>query len=188
MQANWSCWPLLVYQCIKMVLTSFVPYSSSKIELENNSIYKLMYFHLNTHCGLTGFVVNGVVLLTWWLTCWNLKIDMYLPSPSAGCDTRSIFKQNFRIQSFFLLPNLSYNFPITGRRIIEFITSPAVFVLCEKPLVSSWIWTRITVSIFYDDTHYTTSTAMESSQEWWLLFWTNPECLALFGFMAYRPL
>ena len=53
-------------------------------------------------------------------------------------------------------PNLPYNLPIDGGRIIGFIPFPRVLVLCEMQSVSSRIWTRVAVSISYDDNHYTT--------------------------------
>ena len=34
-----------------------------------------------------------------------------------------------------------------------------VLVLCEMQSVSSMIWTRVVVSISYDDNHYTTGTS-----------------------------
>ena len=46
--------------------------------------------------------------------------------------------------------------PIAGARIIGFIPFPRVLVLCEMQSVSSRIWTRVAVSISYDDNHYTT--------------------------------
>ena len=56
-------------------------------------------------------------------------------------------------------PILSYYLPIAGGRIIGFIPFPRVLVLCEMQSVSSRIWTRIVVSISYDDNHYTTGTS-----------------------------
>ena len=55
-------------------------------------------------------------------------------------------------------PSLPYYLPIAGGRIIGFIPFPRVLVLCEMPSVSSRIWTRDTVSISYDDNHYTMGT------------------------------
>ena len=52
--------------------------------------------------------------------------------------------------------SLSYYLPIAGGRIIGFIPFPRVLVLCEMRPVSSKIWTRVAVSISYDDNHYTT--------------------------------
>ena len=46
---------------------------------------------------------------------------------------------------------------ITG---CSFIPFPMVLVLCEMQLVSSRIWTRVAVSISYDDNHYTTGTSI----------------------------
>ena len=39
------------------------------------------------------------------------------------------------------------------------VICPLVIVLCEMLLVLSRIWTRVTVSISYDDNHYTTGTS-----------------------------
>ena len=49
--------------------------------------------------------------------------------------------------------------PIPGGRIIGFIPFPRVLVLSEMQSVSARIWTRVAVSISYDDNHYTTGTA-----------------------------
>ena len=56
-------------------------------------------------------------------------------------------------------PSLSYYLPIAGGRIIGFIPFPRVLVLCEMQSFSSRIWTRVAVSISYDDNHYTTGTS-----------------------------
>ena len=94
----------------------------------------------------------------------------YLPNPSAraGYDTRSIFKRSLTgLNSEFSFSqtscltkaeeiSLPYYLPIAGGRIIEFIPFP--MVLWEMQSVSSRFWTRVTVSISYDDNHYTTST------------------------------
>ena len=53
-------------------------------------------------------------------------------------------------------PSLPYYLPIARGRIIGFIPFPRVLVLCEMQSVSSRIWTRVAVSISYDDNHYTT--------------------------------
>ena len=53
-------------------------------------------------------------------------------------------------------PSLSNYLPIAGGRIIGFIPFPRVLVLCEMQLAWSRIWTRVGVSISYDDNHYTT--------------------------------
>ena len=57
--------------------------------------------------------------------------------------------------------SLPYYLPIAGGRIIEFIPFPRVLVLCEMQSVSSRIWTRVAVSISYDDNHYTTGTSIK---------------------------
>ena len=90
------------------------------------------------------------------------------PSTRAGYDTRSIFKRSltgFNSEFSFSLTScltkaeelsLSYYLPIAGWRIIGFIPFPRVIVLREMQSVSSRIWTRVVVSISYDDNHYTT--------------------------------
>ena len=94
------------------------------------------------------------------------------PSARAGYDTRSIFKRSLTgLNSEFSFsytscltkaeePSLSYYLPIAGGRIIGFIPSPRVLVLCEMQSVSSRIWTRVAVFISYDDNDYTTGTLM----------------------------
>ena len=90
------------------------------------------------------------------------------PSARAGYDTRSIFNQSLtglNSEFYFSLtscltkaeePSVSYYLPIAGGRTFGFIPFPRVLVLCEMQSVSSRIWTRIAVSISYDDDHYTT--------------------------------
>ena len=103
---------------------------------------------------------------------WVNSIIFTNPSTQAGYDTRSIFKRSltglnsefsFSYTSCLTKPeelSLSYYLPITGGRIIEFIPFPRVLVLCEMQSVSSRIWTRVAVSISYDDNHYTTGTSI----------------------------
>ena len=55
--------------------------------------------------------------------------------------------------------SLPYYLPIVGGRIIGFIPFPRVLVQCEMQSVSSRIWTRVAVSISYDDNYYTTDTS-----------------------------
>ena len=55
-------------------------------------------------------------------------------------------------------PSLPYYLPIAGWRIIGFIPFPRVLVLCEMQSVSSRIWTRVAMSISYDNNHNTTGT------------------------------
>ena len=113
---------------------------------------------------------NIILNLLLYIFVWYLS---YLPNPSAraGYDTRSIFKQSltgfnseFSFSKTSCLPKaeeprLPYHLPIAGGRIIGFILFPRVLVLCEMQSVSSRIWTRVTVSISYDDNYYTTSTS-----------------------------
>ena len=92
-------------------------------------------------------------------------------SARAGYDTRSIFKRSLTSLnsefSFSLTScltkaeehNLSYYLPIAGGRIIGFIPFPMLFVQREMQLAWSRIWTRVAVSISYDDNHYTTGTS-----------------------------
>ena len=51
-----------------------------------------------------------------------------------------------------------------------FIPFPRVLVLCEMQSASSRIWTRVAVSISYDDNHYTMGTTYE-------LVFVSPACL-----------
>ena len=107
------------------------------------------------------------------LRCPAITLALILftnPSARAGYDTRSIFKRSltglnseFSFSKISYLtkaeePSLSYYLPIAGGRITGFIPSPRVLVLCEMQSVSSRIWTRVAVSISYDDNDYTTGT------------------------------
>ena len=58
--------------------------------------------------------------------------------------------------------SLPYYLPIAGGRIIGFIPFPRVLVQYEMQSVSSRIWTRVAVSISYDDNHYTTGTSPDT--------------------------
>ena len=89
------------------------------------------------------------------------------PSSQVGYDSRSMFKRSltgfnsefsFSLTSCFTKaeePSLSFYLPIAGGRIIGFIAFPRVLVLCEMQSVFSRIWTRVAVSISYDDNNYT---------------------------------
>ena len=94
----------------------------------------------------------------------------YLPTPPLGLDmTQGQFLSGvWQVWTqFFLLldltkaeePSLPYYLPIAGGRIIGFMPFPRVLALCEMQSVSSRIWTRVAVSIPYDDNHYTTGTS-----------------------------
>ena len=83
---------------------------------------------------------------------------MCLPNPSirAGCNTTSIFKRIFGgLKLVFLLRD---RLPYKGWRVCpiiypfpeEFISFPWVLTPCEMQTISSRIWTRVIVSIFYD--------------------------------------
>ena len=108
----------------------------------------------------------------------NIKLEsIYIftnPSARAGYDTRSISERSLTgLNSQFSFSQTSClnkaeesslpdYLPIAGGRIIGFIPFPRVLVLCEMQLAWSRIWTRVAVSISYDDNHYTTGT----SQSW----------------------
>ena len=91
----------------------------------------------------------------------------HLPT-QAGYDTRSIFKWSLTgLNSEFSFsqtscltkaeePSLPYYLPRAGERIIGFIPFPKVL-----QSVSSRIWTRVTMSIYYDDNHYTTGISFD---------------------------
>ena len=91
------------------------------------------------------------------------------PSARAGYDTRSIFKRSLNPEFSFSKTScltkaeelsLPYYLPTAGGRIIGFIPFPRVLVPCEMQSVSSRIWTRVAVSISFNDNHYTTSTSI----------------------------
>ncbi len=115
--------------------------------------------------------VNPSIYLGWCSRAVMVKDILFTnPSARAGYDKRSIFKQSltgFNSEFSFSYascltkaeePSRSYYLPIAGGRIIGFIPSPRVLVLCEMQSVSSRIWTRVAVSISYDDNDYTTGT------------------------------
>ena len=56
-------------------------------------------------------------------------------------------------------PSMPYYLSIAEGRIIRYLLFPSVLVLCEMQLPWSRIWTRVAVSISYDDNHYTTGTS-----------------------------
>ena len=96
---------------------------------------------------------------------YNLLTIFTNPSERAGYDTRSIFKRSLTgLNSEFSFltncltkdeePSLPYYLPIAGGRIIGFIPFPRVLVQSRPGFE-----TRVTVSISYDDNHYTTGTS-----------------------------
>ena len=112
-------------------------------------------------------------LLRLGLVFWSMLGNLILftnPSARTGYETRSNFKRSLTgLNSEFSFsetigltkaeePSLPFYLPIAGGRIIEFIPFPGVLVLCEMQLVTSKIWTRVAVSISYNDQHYTTGT------------------------------
>ena len=109
-------------------------------------------------------------------TIWRKIIIFTNPSARAGYDTRSIFKRiltGLNSELSFLTScltkaeelSLPYYLPIAGGRIIGFIPFPRVLVLCEMQPESSRIWTRVAVSISYNDNHYTTFTSFFYMEE-----------------------
>ena len=100
----------------------------------------------------------------------HTKVYTYLPNTSArtGYNARSIFKRSLTgLNSEFPFsktscltkaeePSLPYYLSIAGGGTIGFIPFLRVLVLCKMQSVSSRIWTRVTVSISYDDNYCTT--------------------------------
>ena len=116
----------------------------------------------------------GLFNIEIWFICKCLIVIIILftnPSARAGYDTRSIFKRSLTgLSSEFSFSetsclikageiSLPYYLPIAGGRIIGLIPFPRVLVLCEMQTFSSRIWTRVAMSISYDDNHYTTGTS-----------------------------
>ena len=118
------------------------------------------------------FIYNYISLIWQKEVFFNAIIIFTNPSTRAGYDTRSIFKRSLTgLNSEFSFsktscltkveePSLPYYLSIAGGRIIGFLPFPRVLVLCEMQSVSSRIWTHVTVSISYDDNHYTTGTSL----------------------------
>ena len=101
----------------------------------------------------------------------RLDRNQYLLNPSARAvyDTRSNFKRSLTgLNSEFSFSKTScftkaeeHSLPW---RIIGVMPFPRVLVVCEMQSVSPRIWTRVTVSISYDDNHYTTGTSIDRNQ------------------------
>ena len=104
----------------------------------------------------------------------NTKMFVHIyPTPPLGQDmTRGQFLsgvdqvwfQNFSSLRLVASPRLKNLvcptiLAIAGGRIIGFIPFPRVLVKCEMQSVTSRIWTRVAVSISYDDNHYTMGTS-----------------------------
>ena len=79
-------------------------------------------------------------------------------------------------------PSLPYYLPIAGGRIIGFIPFPTVLVQCEMQSVSSRIWTRVAVSMSYDDNHYTTILWWRYQEHRLPLVWSSLSCSTVFQF------
>ena len=102
----------------------------------------------------------------------------YLPTPPLGQDMTQgqflsgvwqVWIQSFPSPRLVASPRLKNlvcptTLPIAGGRIIGFIPFPRVLVLCEMQLAWSRIWTRVAVSISYDDNHYTTGTLLSNAK------------------------
>ena len=118
-----------------------------------------------THCMYPWLSLSSKINKSW--KFWSIIIILSNPSVRAGYDTSSIFKQSLTglISKFSFSKSscltkaeehsLSFYLPIAGGRIIGFISFPRVLTLCEMQSVWSRIWTRVAVSIFYDDNNYT---------------------------------
>ena len=50
--------------------------------------------------------------------------------------------------------SLAYYSPLAGGRIIGIVPFPIVLAPCEMQAVSCRVWTRVAVSISFDDIHY----------------------------------
>ena len=124
---------------------------------------------------LSFFLFFSLRLRRFWTSLVYKSILSIYPTPPLGQDmTQGQFLSSFYqvwIQSFpsprrcltkAEEPSLPYYLPIAGGRIIGFIPFPRVLVLCEMQSVSSRIWTCVTVSISYDNKHYTTGTSYKS--------------------------
>ena len=121
------------------------------------------------------------------------KITMNLftiPSARAGYDTKAIFKRSLtglNLEFSFSWtscltkaegPSLPYYLLKAGERIIGFIPFPRVLVLCEMQSVLSRIWTRVAVSISYDDNIYTTGTSKDNHDPHSnIIAWLNVELI-----------
>ena len=117
---------------------------------------------------------NGVHIITFKNTPKQITMYAlsYLPTPPLGQDMTEgqfcsgvyqVWIRSFHsprlVASSKLKISLPYYIPTAGERIIGFIPFPRVLVLCEMQSVWSKIWTRVAVSISYDDNHYTTDTS-----------------------------
>ena len=88
------------------------------------------------------------------------------PSTWAGYDTDQSYKQSFiglNAEFFFFYcdikikePSQSYYLPKDRGRIIGFISFVMVLALCEMQTDLSRIWTQVTMSISYNNSHDTT--------------------------------
>ena len=128
--------------------------------------------HTKTHIYVYIYLsINLFVCMPLCLFGLHAFLSIYLsifaePFARAEYDKRSIFKRSltglnsefeFRLVASPRLKNsLSYYLPIAKEIINGFISYPRVLVLCELQSVSSRIWTRVAMSISYDDNHYTT--------------------------------
>ena len=132
-------------------------------------VAKYLYTFMDDLAGISGVVRQNN---SKWHKGTYLTAYTYLPTPPLGQKmTRLIFLtgyNRFWIQSFpshrivassrlknLVTPTI---LPIAGGRIIGFIPFQGVLVQCEMQSVLSRIWTRVALSIFYDDNHYTLGT------------------------------
>ena len=110
------------------------------------------------------FITFTKFFMTWYL--------FNNPTALAGWDTVSTFKQSLtRLDSEFSFSltgcliktketYLSYYLPLVGVRMRGFIHFSRELVISEMHWASFRIWTRVAISISYDDNHYTTETSL----------------------------
>ena len=165
---------LPVHHCSGTMGPSPCPISSALIRPRD--LFRLLAIGM-CHLGIVflGRVEGQNITQVLLYNSYNLTLVICLftnPSAQAGYDTRSIFKRSLKglILEFFsprLVASPRLKNPvcptillIAGGRIIRVLLFPRVLLLCEMHSVSSRIWTHVTVSISYDDNHYTTGTSI----------------------------
>ena len=120
------------------------------------------YFNLSYH-----FYSSLSLSLSLYIYIYIYTYILTNPYAWAGRNTRSIFKRcltdkisefSFSYNSYRAKveePSLPYYSLISGWRIIGFILFPRVLMPCEMQIVSSRIWTRVTMNIASNNNHHT---------------------------------
>ena len=143
---------LLIYVFIYLTLLLWAGW-------DTRPIYKWSIAGLNCWCQLKLFVNECVIPLqrifqdhgmVTWQCLFSLQVCIYQYLPRQDVT-----------QGQFLSRVLLYYLPIDGGRIIVFIPFPRILAICEMQSVWSRIWICVTMSISYDDNHYTTSTSLQ---------------------------